>query len=133
MALLKKVITCVAEGFTFICNKSLEEVMFPDEMKCAKVLPLFKLGAKDILQITTCFTLVSVLYDFRKKYLLKDNFITKYNFINNSQYGFPSNSSTLMALLELTEEITNSLDDQKSTISVFIDITKAFDTLNHGF
>ena len=47
MVLLKKVITCVAVPFTFIYNKSLIEVVFPDKMKCAKVLPLFKSGAKD--------------------------------------------------------------------------------------
>ena len=37
-----------------------------------------------------------------------------------------------MALLELIEEITNSLDDKISTIGVFIDLKKVFDTLNHG-
>ena len=135
MVLLKKVITCVANPFTFICNKSLEEGVFPDEMKCAKVIPLFKSGAKDEF---TNYRPVSLLPQF-SKILEKifadklDNFTTKYNLINNSQYGFRSNSSTSMALLELIEEITNSLhDDKKSTIGVFIDLKKAFDTLNHG-
>ena len=39
--------------------------------------------------------------------------------------------STSLALLELTEEITSALDKKKSTISVFIDLKKAVDTIDH--
>ena len=42
-----------------------------------------------------------------------------------------SNMSPSLALLELTEEITSALDKKKSTIGVFIDLKKAFDTIDH--
>ena len=40
--------------------------------------------------------------------------------------------STSLALMELTEEITTALDDKKVTVCVFIDLKKAFDTINHN-
>ena len=42
------------------------------------------------------------------------------------------NRSTSMALLELTEEIANAIDKNKSLIGVFINLKKAFDTVNHN-
>ena len=60
-----------------------------------------------------------------------DNFLEKNNVITDSQYGFRKNRSTSMALIELIEKITESLDNKKITIGVFIDLKKAFDTINH--
>ena len=59
-----------------------------------------------------------------------DAFIEKHEILDNSQYGFRSNMSTLLALLELPEEITSALDANKYTIGVFIDLRKAFDTID---
>ena len=49
-----------------------------------------------------------------------------------SQYGFRKNRSTSLAILELVEEITTAIDDCKSTVGVFIDLKKAFDTVDHN-
>ena len=69
----------MANHFTFICNKSLEEGVFPDEMKCARLVPLFKSGAKDKF---TNYRPVSLLPQFTKIFAEKsDNFTTKYNLI----------------------------------------------------
>ena len=51
--------------------------------------------------------------------------------MSKSQYGFRSNRSTLMALVELLEKLTNSIDNKKITVGIFIDLKKAFDTINH--
>ena len=42
------------------------------------------------------------------------------------------NMSTSLAILELVEEITNAIDDRKSTVDVLIDLKKAFDTVDHN-
>ena len=60
-----------------------------------------------------------------------DLFLNKYDILSPSQYGFRSNMSTTEALLELVEEITNSLENNKYAIGVFIDLKKAFDTVDH--
>ena len=134
MKLVKSIIHYIVEPFTYICNKSFEDGIFPEEMKLAKVLPLFKSGPRD--QFTN-YRPVSLLSQFSKiletLYADKlDKFISTFKILNNSQYGFRSNCSTSMALMELLEEITNSIDNKKSTIGVFIDLKKAFDTINHG-
>ena len=61
-----------------------------------------------------------------------DSFLFKYSILSPSQYGFRSNMSTSHALIELVEEITASLDNNKYAIGIFVDLKKAFDTINHN-
>ena len=49
-----------------------------------------------------------------------------------TQYGFRKQMSTSLAIIELVEEITNSLDNHESTVGVFIYLKKVFDTVDHG-
>ena len=58
-------------------------------------------------------------------------FIDKCNILSPSQYGFRSSMSTTEALLDLVEEITTSLENNRYTVGVFIDLKKAFDTVDH--
>ena len=60
------------------------------------------------------------------------SFIDDKQILCKSQYGFRKNMSTSLAILELVEEITTSIDDCKSTVGVFIDLKKAFDTVDHN-
>ena len=103
-------------------------------MKVAKVVPLFKAGEKDIF---TNYRPVSLLPQFSKvleKLFNKrlDEFIDKFEILCESQYGFRSNRSTSHAILELMENVTNALDRKQSVIGIFIDLKKAFDTINHN-
>jgi len=51
--------------------------------------------------------------------------------LTDGQYGFRSNRSTSLALTEFVEKVTSAIDKQESTIGVFIDLKKAFDTIDH--
>ena len=59
------------------------------------------------------------------------NFIENNCLISDSQYGFRAKRSTSLAIFDLVEELTTALDDNKITIGVFIDLRKAFDTIDH--
>ena len=54
------------------------------------------------------------------------------NLLHNNQYGFRPKHSTIQAITQLSAEILKSLDRKKYTTSVFLDLSKAFDTINHN-
>ena len=102
-------------------------------MKIEKVIPLFRNNDNHIF---TNYRPISLLQQFKiileKIYNTRlDAFIEKHCIINNSPYDFISNISISLVLLELTEEITSAMDNKKITIGVFIDLKKAFDTIDH--
>ena len=66
------------------------------------------------------------LFEFRlRKYIDKNNFLFK------GQYGFRTNHSTNLALNEMVNMILNAWDKKMLSLGVFIDLKKAFDTVNH--
>ena len=58
-------------------------------------------------------------------------FLTDYNLLCNNQFGFRRNHSTTMALIQLANTIASSMDDKETTVGVFLDFSKAFDTIDH--
>ena len=59
------------------------------------------------------------------------DFIHIHNILSNNQYGFRKRISTPMALIELIENISTSIDNNEYTIGIFLDLAKASDTVNH--
>jgi len=54
------------------------------------------------------------------------------NILVSNQYSFRSGSTTTDCLVELMVEITKALDEEKYAVSIFLDLSKAFDTVNHS-
>lgn len=104
-------------------------------MKVAKVVPLYKDGDKHMF---TNYRPISLLSQFSK--VLEKNFVQKLDefiekkkqLLNESQYGFCSGRSTASATMNIVEDIVNATDNKKHTIGVFIDLKKAFDTVDHS-
>ena len=59
-------------------------------------------------------------------------FLESKEILNQSQYGFRENHSTTMAALEFITQITQALDEKQSTLAVYLDLSKAFNTINHN-
>lgn len=102
-------------------------------MKISRVIPLYKSGDKHIF---TNYRPVSLLPQFSKILeKIVDNrlnsFIEKNCIISECQYGFRSSRSTYMALMDLIENICEALDKKKYVMGIFIDLKKAFDTIDH--
>jgi retron-type reverse transcriptase len=59
------------------------------------------------------------------------NHIEKNKILTQNQYGFRENRSTELAIIELVDKITQAIDKEEYTIGIFLDLSNAFDTINH--
>ena len=91
-----------------------------DDWKCAKGAPPFKQGEQDDLNDYRPIAVISIVYDQLYAYLVEHNKICKY------QLGFRAIHSTVTALLE-----AYNIDRGKINAVVFLDLEKAFDTVDH--
>ena len=116
-----------------MCSTSFEYGVFPDNMKVAKVVPLFKAGDRSVFSNYRPIFLLSQFSKILETIFNErlDKFIDKFQLLNNSQYGFRSQMSTSHALMDLVDEITSSIDAKQISIGVYIDLKKVFDTVNH--
>ena len=118
---------------THIFNQSMEVGRVPDQLKIAKVIPIFK---NDDNSKFSNYRPISILQIFSKVlekivYTRLLNYLTKFNILCDNQFGFRKNHSTFMAVLELVDNLSNSMDRKEFSVGVFIDLSKAFDTVNH--
>ena len=131
-ALIKELKNELIKPLTYIFNNSLESGIFPQSMKHAEVVPLYKTG---LTNQTTNYRPISLLIT-TSKLLEKVMYSRTYNFLNenqiySSQYGFRKNHSCDNAISELLGSIIKGWERKESTITIFLDLSKAFDTLEH--
>ena len=116
-----------------IINMSLVEGIFSSLNKEADICPIHKKNER-----TKCenYRPVSLLPNISKiferiMYTRLDSFLNSSEIIYKYQFGFRKHYSTNHALLSIVEQIRNSLDKKMFTCGIFIDLEKAFDTVNH--
>ena len=133
-ALLKECISVIVKPVCHIANSSLEMGIFPERMKIVKVIPIFKSGKKDSLTNNRPVSLLPQFSKILEKLFNNrlDKFLEISDLLSNNQYDFRNNSTTCHALIDLHEQLTKSIDDKLCTIGVFIDLKKAFDTIDHS-
>ena len=131
--LLKEFSQQFSRPLSIIVNKSLQEGVFPQSLKNALVCAIYKKNEK-----TSCanYRPISLLSNIGKifekvMYTRVDNFLNEHNLIYKLQFGFRKRYSTNHALLSIVEQIRTSLDNKKFACGVFVDLQKAFDTVDH--
>ena len=132
--LLKNIKHEIAKPLSIIMNMMFKEGIFPDELKVAKIIPIYK---KNDMHCFENYRPISILPSISKVFeRIIYNQIYEYFSISklfyNSQYGFRSNHSTEHAAMELIDRIILDMEKKKSPINIFIDLSKAFDTINHN-
>ena len=131
--IIKQISMIIAMPLSHIINCSIISGIVPSKLKIAKVIPIFKNGHREDM----CnYRPISVLPCF-SKILEKNNcksviiIFVKYNILYDHQFGFIPGKNTTHAILSLVDYLIN-FEDNKLTCGIFLDISKAFDTIDHN-
>ena len=114
-----------------VVNVSLQNGNLPDELKIARVTPLFKNGSDSNLgnyrpiSVSPCFSKILDMYNCLYKHL-SDN-----NVLYRKQFGIQEKHSTDHAIMQLVDQINCSFDRSLYTLGIFIGLSKAFNTVDH--
>ena len=134
MKIIKNIHHTILPPLTSIINQSLKSGIFPKLMKLAKVIPLFKKEDNTIvdnyrpISLLPCFSKLLERIVFNQLY----DYFNANKLIYKSQHGFREQHSTETAALEFMDRVISSLDKGNIELAVFIDLSKAFDTINHS-
>ena len=122
-----------SEKLAKIINVAFATSIFPELLKLAKVIPTFKKGNELLCENYRPISLLSVFSKIFEKviYTRMYDYLMKNNLIYKRLFGFRNNHSTNHALISLSENIKSNLDSGQFSAGIFIDLQKAFDTVNH--
>ena len=119
--------------FVKIINKSFDLGIFPKALKLAKVIPIFKAGSRldvnNYRPISLLPTFSKIIEKLMHKRLF--SFLETNQVLYKSQFGFQRGKSTQHSLIEIVERIRSCMENKKYGCGIFIDLKKAFDTVNH--
>ena len=131
--LLKSAKNVLVKPITTIVNQMIVTGIFPDNLKISKVIPLYKEKDQTLLSNYRPIALLPSISKIFEYVLLEQitNYLLDNNMLSPQQYGFRSNHSTELAALNLVDELTYKLDRGIIPMNIYIDLSKAFDTLVH--
>ena len=132
--LLKQLQEEIIYPLSIVMNKSIQSGIFPKNFKLAEVIPIYKNKQKNDFQNYRPISLLPTLSKILEKLIHKRLyfFLQKNNILYSSQYGFRPKHSTIDAISEYTCKILENMENKKETISVYLDLSKAFDTIDHN-
>ena len=125
--ILKLASPIISDPITKIINKSISTQIFPEEWKTARVIPLYKKGNYRPISILPVISKIyeKILYEKLIGYLNEEKLLS------DNQFGFRRSHSTSSALLDATNEWYVNMDRGLYNLVVFLDLKKAFDTVDH--
>jgi len=123
----------IAHYLTVIINTSLVTGVFPSLWKHGIVTPIFKSGDIDDVNNYRPITILPILSKVLEKIVANQltSFLEANNLLSKTQHGFRNKLSTETALLQITDEIYNNIDNNQVNLLTLCDLSKAFDSVNH--
>ena len=131
--LLKLIMHSLSPILKYLFNNCMHCCIFPNQLKVAKVLPLYKSGDTNNVSNYRPISILPIFSKLFEKLLYSrlKNFFDINHVINNDQYGFRAQHSTSHALHSAVSSISKALNSKNKCLGIFIDFQKAFDTVNH--
>ena len=131
---LKMIANTIAPHLQKLFNRSLEEGTYPNIFKVAKCVPIYK-GAPLDPSLPVNYRPISILNGINKVFerLLHDQisqYIESSDLLPNFQYGYRKGHNTSQAILDFNDAVTKAIKQKQVTIAVFMDLSKAFDTVD---
>ena len=132
--LLKVAADIIAPSLTYIFNLSLTKGIFRQDLKVAKVTPLFKSGAKDQVENYRPISVLPIVAKIFEKEVHNQfyKYLMDNNLLHSSQHGFRKKRSTQTALIKVVDEWSSNINNGQVTAALFLDLAKAFDTVKHS-
>ena len=114
-------------------NVCLSEGTYPDLPKIAEVVPIFKQRERNKM---TNYRPISLLSQFNKTFeklshIRIYSYLTRFNLLSDQQFGFRKNCSPTLAINKLYDELLTSIDQGLYSCGIFLDLSKAIDSVNH--
>lgn len=131
--ILKKINFYISGILEKIFNTCIEKGIWPKALKKAETIPVYKSENKTLLTNYRPISLISNIAKVFEKLIHSRlyDFIIKHKIINNNQYGFIKNTGTESALDKVLNLIYTNIEKKEKVIATFIDLKKAFDTVDH--
>ena len=132
--ILKQISHLISKPLSDIFNKSFHTGIFPSLLKISKINPIHKKDSKLLISNYRPISLLSNLNKIIEKLMFKRlyAFLEQYKCIYDLQFGFRENHSTNHAIISIIQQIQDAIKNNNFAIGVFIDLQKAFDTVNHS-
>lgn len=117
-----------------LVNKIFKSGVFPTKLKQGKIVPVFKKGERYLLSNYRPITILPFFSKLIEKLIVDRlmSYLNKFEMLTSKQFGFRPNYSTEQALITFTDAIKSLIDKGHWAGALFIDFTKAFDTINHN-
>ena len=130
--LLKLTKNILSKPLTLIINQMITTGIFPDSFKKSKIIPIFKKGDQSLLINYRPISLLPTISKVFERIIFDQmyHYFNSNNLLAEQQYGFRKNHSTEYAAVKLVDHISKEMESGKTPCALFIDLSKAFDTLS---
>ena len=131
--LLKLIEPAITKSLTLLTNQVLTTGVFPDKIKIAKVIPIYKKGEPSTFNNYRPISLLPAISKVLEKIIFDQlsTYLKDSKLFFDHQYGFRPKHSTEYAALELIDRIITQMDQDEIPINIYLDLSKAFDTIDH--
>ena len=134
ISILKILKTVISKPLAMLFNASFSAGIVPAKFKIANVVPVYKKDSQTCLSNYRPISLLSIFNKLLEKLMYNRllHFLEMKNIFYDKQFGFLAKRSTDQAVLSIIDKIQKAIDEQVFSCGIFLDFSKAFDTVNHA-